>query len=345
MFKEKSRFGKLMVCVLGLVLLSGCAAGGRPDIVSEDKKEGEVYSNADVRRMTIEHPGTLSGDYFLKRSYPEKPAGDAKKKPGITWAYADSRSRQTSAEAASAKPVGTRQSVSTGIYKIGLMAAADAKDDFTPRRLHRAAAGLTLEQSRVIGPEQIADVASAANCANRDILSCVGRQAALYPGVHMLVVVDSLSLPEDFPGRAAMRLRVMDTGLDYVHAPLEMTRTLEARDQAETFVQQALQRAFDFAEQKADVMPAHCRVFSVKQERIYISAGAASRVEPGDEFSVVSSGQVVDTPAGLPVAWVPDAPKARIRVEKRVRDDVASCSLADGQTPQPGDYVLLSPAE
>ncbi|MCF8028998.1 MAG: hypothetical protein K9K81_11580 [Desulfobacteraceae bacterium] len=345
MFKEKSRFAKLMICLLGLVLLSGCAAGGGPDIMSEDKKEGEAYSNADVRRMTIEHPGTLSGDYFLKRSYPEKPAGDAKQKPGITWAHGNSQSRQASAQSAPAEPVGTRQSVSTGIYKIGLTAGPDAKDDFTPRRLHHAAAGLTLEQSRVIGPEQIADVASAANCATRDMLECVGQQAALYPGVQMLVAVDSLSLPEDFPGRAAMGLRVMDTGLGYVYPPMEMTRTLEARDQAEEFVQQALQRAFDFAEQKADVMPAHCRVFSVKQDRIYISGGAASRVQPGDEFSVVSSGQVVDTPAGLPVAWVPDAPKARLRVEKMVRDDVTSCSLADGQTPQPGDYVLMSPAE
>ena len=343
MREQKNRYAKLMVCVLSLVLLYGCAAGGRPDIVSEDKKEGEAYSNADVRRMTIEHPGTLSGDYFLKRAYPEKPAGDDR--PALTWARGDSQDRQQPAQAASAKPAGTRQSVSTGIYKIGLMAGADAKDDFTPRRLHHAAAGLTLEQSRVIGPEQIADVASSANCPNRDMLSCVGQQAALYPGVHMLVAVDSLSLPENFPGRAAMRVRVMDTGLDYVHAPLEMTRTLEARDQAEEFVQQALQRAFDFAEQKADVMPVHCRVFSVKQDRIYISAGAASRVKPGDEFSVVSSGQVVDTPAGLPVAWVPDAPKARLRVEKMVRDDVASCSLADGQTPQPGDYVLMSPVK
>ncbi|MBA2881051.1 hypothetical protein HNR65_001377 [Desulfosalsimonas propionicica] len=343
MFKEKSRFGKLMVCVLGLLLLSGCAGGGGPDIMSEDKKEGEAYSNADVRRMTIEHPGTLSGDYFLKRSYPEKSARDDK--PGITWAHADSRSRQTQAEAASAEPAPTRQSVSTGVYKIGLMAGPDAKDDFTPRQLHHAAAGLILEQSRVIGPEQIADVASAADCSNRDMLECVGQQAALYPGAHLLVAVDSLSLPEDFPGRAAMGLRVMDTGLGYVYPPMEMTQTLEVRDQAEEFVQQALQRAFDFAEQKADVMPVHSRVFSVKQNRIYISTGAASRVKPGDEFAVVSSGQVVDTPAGLPVAWVPDASKARIRVEKMVRDDVASCSLADGQAVQPGDYVLMSPAE
>jgi hypothetical protein len=344
MIKGKNRYAKLIVCVLGLLLLSGCAGGGGPDIMSEDKKEGEAYSNADVRRMTIEHPGTLSGDYFLKRSYPEKSA-DAKQKPGITWAHADSRSRQTQAEAASAEPAPARQSVATGVYKIGLMAGPDAKDDFTPRRLHHAAAGLTLEQSRVIGPEQIADVASAENCANRDMLECVGQQAALYPGAHMLVAVDSLSLPEDFPGQAAMGLRVMDTGLGYVYPPMEMTRTLEARDQAEEFVQQALQRAFDFAEQKADVMPVHSRVFSVKQNRIYISAGAASRVKPGDEFSVVSSGQVVDTPAGLPVAWVPDAPKARIRVEKQVRDDVAACSLIDGQAPQPGDYVLMAPAE
>lgn len=339
---EKNRYAKLMACVLGLVLLSGCAAGG-PDIMSEDKKEGEAYSNADVRRMTIEHPGTLSGDYFLKRAYPEKSARDDK--PGITWAHGDSQSRQASAQSAPAEPVGTRQSVTTGVYKIGLMAGADARNDFTPRRLHHAAAGLTLEQSRVIGPEQIADVVSAANCKNRDRLSCVGHQAALYPGAHMLVAVDSLSLPEDFPGRATMGLRVMDTGLGYVYPPMEMTRTLEARDQAEKFVQQALQRAFDFAEQKADVMPVHSRVFSVKQNRIYISAGAASRVKPGDEFAVVSSGQVVDTPAGLPVAWVPDASKARIRVEKMVRDDVAACSLTDGQAVQPGDYVLMSPAE
>ncbi|MFW6284053.1 MAG: hypothetical protein ACOC1H_01535 [Desulfosalsimonas sp.] len=330
-----------MVCALCLALLSGCAAVGGPDIMSEDKKEGEVYSNADVRRMTIEHPGTLSGDYFLKRSYPEKSA-DAKQKPGITWAHGGSRARETSEKPASADPAATRQSVSAGVYKIGLTAAPDAGDEFTPRRLHHAAAGLTLDQGRVIGPEQLADVIAAADCQNRDALSCMGEQAALYPGLHMLVVVDSLSFPKDFPGQAALGCRVMDTGLGHVYAPLEMTQTIESREEAEGFVQQALQRAFDFAEQKADIMPVHARVFSVKKDRIYISAGAASRVEPGDEFAVAASGEVIDTPSGMPVAWEPDASKSRIRVEALVRDDVAACSLAGGQTPEPGDYVLLS---
>ncbi len=343
--KSKKTYWKWIAYVLAPFVLSGCLGGSRPDIVSEDKSEKQAYSSDEVRTMAVDRPFMLSGDYFLKRDYPGRPGKD-KQDPAAAAQTASGMEAGISQETLPPRDVSQAvKDASARIYKIGVLQGPEMRSDFSARRLSRAAAGVTLVQSRLLGPEQLADVLSAADCGQKDFLACMGEQAALYPGVHMLVAAGPLELPESFPGKAGLKCRVLDAGLGYAYPPLKLTQTIESAGDVDGFVQQALQGALDFAERKADIMPAHCRVFSVKQDRIYISAGTASNVSTGDVFDVVAAGQVADTPAGLPVAWVPNAAKARIRVEMQVRRDISVCSLVEGKVPEIGDYVLLTPLQ
>lgn len=334
---------KYWVCICSAFLvfgLTGCLGGSKPDIVSEDKKDGQAYSSDEVRTMVVDRPFMLSGSYFLKRDYPQQQA-EAEKSPDPAsqgLSSAENLSSEKDLSGTGAK----KDSRLSGNRKIGLLINAENEDSLSARRLAQAAEGVVVPEGSLIGPQQLAEAVSPADCRrSKDFLSCMGQQAALYPGVHMIVEAGPLNLPESFPGRAVLQFRVMDTGLGHVYSPLEIVRTIQSPDEARPFVRQATEGALDFAVHKADVMPAYCRVFSAKNNRIYINAGTSGDIAVGDEFDVTASGHVVDTPAGMPVAWVPDAPRARIRVEEIVRDNVSSCSLVKGSDPRPGDYVLI----
>jgi hypothetical protein len=331
-----------VLCVTGILMLSGCAGGVFPDIVSEEKKEGEAYSPADVRRMTIDHPSTLSGDYFRNRNYPREqaPAAEQKSKTyaGKTLHSPEDKNAGKTKTEAELFPGG---GVSV-VYKIGLTAGPGVEQDLIGRHLSGAASGLSSENSLIIGPDDLARAVSMKDCRSEDVIECISRQAALYPGVHMLVQASSLTLPEAFPGTGSIDFLVMDTGISYVYQPIKISGSVQRLDDAGIFVRKAVKRALDFAMDKAGIMPAHCRIFSVKENRIYINAGKSGSISVGDQLEVVSSGHLVDTPTGVPVAWEPDAAKATLVVEKILRAHVSACSLLRGQAPEPGDIVLIS---
>ncbi|MFO7884642.1 MAG: hypothetical protein R6U68_07465, partial [Desulfobacteraceae bacterium] len=48
-----------------ITCLLGCAG---PDIVSSEKENNAVYSNAETREIFIDNPAMISGDYFRKRT-------------------------------------------------------------------------------------------------------------------------------------------------------------------------------------------------------------------------------------------------------------------------------------
>jgi hypothetical protein len=91
-------------------------------------------------------------------------------------------------------------------------------------------------------------------------------------------------------------------------------------------------------------MPSHARVFSVKNERIFISAGQETGLEVGQQLSLVPGGERVDSPTGTPIDWLPNEPKAVLKLERFVAQDAAACSLVEGARPKQGDYVLLEKA-
>lgn len=327
--------------LLLLLIVTGCAGGTRPDIVSSEKKDGQVYSSDEVRTIAVDRPSTLSGDYFLKRDYAKK--ADDKPKPSFR---AENIEISADAQHPAKKDfvyTGQKNSQVPINHKVGLI--VDPEDAYEPwvQSLEKAVQKFSDTEDRLIGPRSMANMLSVKDCRQKDYLLCMGNQAALYPGVHMLIVAQQFDLPESYPGKASIRFRLLDTGLEHIYPLPEIARVIEDdAEEIDLFLEHALQRVFEFASQKAGIMPAHCRVFSVKENRIYINAGKSGSISVGDQLEVVSTGHLVDTPTGVPVAWEPDPPKAIIVVEKLLREHVSACSLVRGQVPELGDIVLIS---
>jgi hypothetical protein len=338
---RKTSSGWIGVVVL-LLLVSGCAGGAGPDIVSSEKKDGQVYSSEEVRTMAVDHPAMLSGDYFLKRDYAKK--ADDKPRPSFLAQHAEDSSDTQAPEKKDYVHTGQKNPQVPINHKIGLI--VDPKDAYEPwaGSLQKAVDKFSGIKDRIIGPQNMANMVSVRDCRQKDYLLCMGKQAALYPGVHMIVGAQKFDLPESYPGKVSIRFRLLDTGLEHVYPLIEIVQVIDDAEEIDLFLENALGRVFAFASQKAGIMPAHCRVFSVKENRIYINAGKSGSISVGDQLEVVSSGRLVDTPSGVPVAWEPEAPKATLVVEKILREHVSACSLVKGTIPETGDIVLIPAA-
>ena len=335
-----------------LIMVAGCSLGGpRPDIVSEEKKEGQAYSAAEVRRMNIDHPWLLSGDYFLNREYPAEKASDEEP---ADREQLEARVQQLEKQVGEEKPspsdsespAGTVASakdktppVKIGFY-LDVPESAGKRGASLVKAAGEAAAGA--ETLRLVNHYSIRDILASADCRAADDYDCMARNLALYPGVRMLVVAEQMQIPDQLPGEAALRLKVLDADLVSGYPKMEMTRRLEDRAAVPAFLQEAVRRAFAYAKNKAEIMPPHCRVFSVKNQRAYISAGKRSGLAPGDVLRVVSGGETVKSPTGLLVGWLPGEETGTLKVQALVGKDVAACAPVSGEMPEKGSYVLFS---
>ncbi|MFO7838819.1 MAG: hypothetical protein R6X08_04910 [Desulfosalsimonadaceae bacterium] len=331
---------------IGVLLLfcSGCAfIEPGPDIGSTGKKEGDAYSAEEKRRILLDHPGLLSGDYFLKRKMPEaeekaapEQSADQGRKSGRAEQASGNQGVYFAGKGDPAAGIDGRQ-IKAGLFFDTQKGSAAAKE-----RLMQAAWQAAPENFLLINDAAIRELLVRTECMGKKDLSCMAENLALYPGVRMLIVAEEITLPESLPGRAAFSFSVMDAGLLYRYPAIQMQEQVEKAEAVDSFLRDAMEEAFAYASRKAELMPRHCRVFSVKNQRAYISMGRASGIKAGDVLQLVSGGEVVTSPGGLPVAWVPATEKSRIRVESLVGDRIAACSPEDGQMPEMGDYVLLS---
>ena len=350
MYRHQRLWRWLGLSVL-LIVVAGCSLGGpKPDIVSEEKKEGQAYSAAEVRRMNIDHPWLLSADYFLNREYPEEKASDQeqaareklearvqqleKKMEGEQPSAAESESPAGSITT----PRGKAQPVKIGFYLDAAKSGGESAASLI--RAADEAAGKA-EALHLVNHYTLRDVLASTDCMAAGDYDCMARNLALYPGVRMLVVAENLEIPENMPGEASLRLKVLDAGLASAYPPMEMTRRLEDRARVPGFLADAVDRALAYAKNKAEIMPPHCRVFSVKNQRTYISAGRRSGLAPGDTLRVVSGGEAVKSPTGLLVGWLPGDETGTLTVEALVGKDVAACRLKSGEMPVKGSYVLF----
>jgi len=320
-----------------LIFIAGCSfIGSKPDIVSDEKSSDGAYSNSEVRRITVDQPHLMSGDYFRTRGIEDSQSaatddvlleGEEEKSdqpPKIAAAPADSPNLR-------AYPL-----------KIGVLLKKDGFSATAAGRLMQAANQAADENMLLVNDTGMREAVASTDCEAASDIACIAENAALYPGVRMLLTVNQARLPETFPGQAALRLTLWDAALMYQYPEIEITDRIEGREQAEAFFQHAMAEVFDYARRKAGVMPPHCRVFSVKENRIYINAGKVTGVPVGSEYTVVSGGDTVNSPNGVPVAWVPESEEARIRVERLVGSDAAQCTVVNGELTRLGGYVLLN---
>jgi len=337
-----------------LIMLAGCSLGGpKPDIVSEEKKEGQAYSAAEVRRMNIDHPWLLSGDYFLNREYPsEQASGEEEAQQEKLEARVQQLEKKL--EGGQPSPAGPESpadtvapaSDKTPPVKIGFYLDVPASGGKRAASLVRAAgeAAAGAEALRLVNHYSIRDILASTDCRAAGDYACMARNLALYPGVRMLVVAEQLQIPDKLPGEAALHLKVLDADLVSGYPDMEMTRRLKDRAAVPAFLQEAVHRAFAYAKNKAEIMPPHCRVFSVKNQRVFISAGKRSGLAPGDVLRVVSGGETVKSPTGLLVGWLPGEETGTLKVQALVGKDVAACAPLSGEMPEKGSYVLFSAA-
>ncbi len=326
----KKALSQVAICCVLAVFLQGCSPlwGPRPDIVSEEKTKGRTYSNAETRKILIDQPSTLSGDYFRQRSRDESPETTIGFDGIVQNAPDDTRAEASQAE---------------WPRKIGLLF-----DDTTitgPRAeaLVREAARALPPEILLVGPDRLRDLFASEECG--DDVDCISGKVSPYPGVRILVSAEELLLPKDFPGKGEIEFQVIDADIMYAYPSVALTATLGKQSDVDAFLYQACRRVLADARRYAEIMPPHARVFSVQGARMYISAGRLSGIAPGAVFQVVSGGETVYAPSGVPVGWVPADSKATVRVDMLVGEDAAGCSLVEGDEPATGDYVLQHPGK
>ena len=350
---QKKRGWQWAVPAVFFVMIAGCILEGPgPDIVSTEKEEGRYYSADEVRRITLDHPWLLSSEYFLNRKYPGEEAAEEEEKAKTELEERVAKLEKSMTGEASARATSENQAARKAAalalpavpVKIGFYLDVPEHGGEEAASLVNAAdkAAAGAEALCVVNHYTVRDILASTDCRKTGDYECMARNLTLYPGVRMLVVAENLEIPENMPGEASLRLKVMDAALASAYPSMEMTRRLEDRAHVSTFFSDAVNRAFAYAKNKAEIMPPHCRVFSVKNQRAYISAGRSSGLTPGDTLRVVSGGEAVKSPTGLLVGWLPGEETGALKVQALVGKDVAACAPVSGEMPEKGSYVLFS---
>ena len=352
-FMEVSRQGGWIYLLAAMTMIVGCA--GAPDITSTEKSADNPYSNDQVRQMTVDQPFLISGDYFRERKQePSINIGDiSARSEKVEKEQADLGSRVTKLEqeaaggqvAAAPAVITAAPAVAAAVQqmkvKVGLLIDQRQVQDDGARLLTTAAYTTSARFPIVpVSPGEIGDSLSQQKELNPNDLAHVSRVLAVYPGVRMLVLIETFQLPETFPGPAMAIVNLVDAGILHRYPPLEVTMQLTNEDDRARFADSVVRNAFDQAVTRSGIMPWFCRAFSREEQVWYINAGKDSGLKTGDRLKVVAGGKLVTAPSGIPAGWIPGAPKGTLRVDQHFGQDLAACSLVDGSGPEGGDLLM-----
>jgi hypothetical protein len=349
-----------------VLLLSGCASA--PDIISTEKAPDQKYSDADVRYMTVDQPYMVSGEYFRER----------KQEPGLDLGKIFAKSEKVEKEQVDLESRVAQLEQQTAAGRVAAAPAVQpAPGASTPAPAVMAAApaaalageqmkikvGLLIDQRQVQGdgarlltnaaylnsarfpivpvsPGEIGESLSQQKELNPNDLAQVSRVLAVYPGVRMLVLIEKFQLPETYPGQALAVVNLVDSGILHRYPPMEVAMPLSVEADAARFADSVVSTAFDQAISRSGLMPWFCRAFSHEEQVWYINAGKDSGLKTGDRLKVVSGGKLVKAPSGIPAGWIPGTPKGTLKVDLYFGQDLAACSLVDGNGPEGGDLLM-----
>ena len=318
---------KLGIGFLLAALAMGCA--GAPDIVSREPEAGERYSAEEVRRMSVDQPFLMSGDFFRERNRDR----DEMIRPGE---LIDSVRSPASAPAdKGAEPLPSTASA----IKMALV--------FDPSSIGETVIGAAVSAVPVIerdlpvivaDPGRVRDMLASAGCLERRDLGCVSSSLGRYPGARMVILVEGFETTDT--GSARLTVSVVDTGLGHRYPPMAIEAPAPSADDRNALVRGGLIRAVAFAVERSTGMPWYCRAFGQEGEQWYVTAGERSGLTPGDRLVVVSPGRVVKSPAGAPAGWIPGEPKGTLQVDALFGDDFSACTLTDGSAPAAEDLLM-----
>ena len=188
--------------------------------------------------------------------------------------------------------------------------------------------------------DKIADQLAASHCDLAHPSACADK-LAIYPGVRVIAVVDSLEVTAD-GSQLQARIHLLDTLTHSTTVSREIRLPAldgKVTDRAwESLADNTLMSALS----EARSAPWVAHAFSQDNGRWYLNAGAAQGIQAGDKLVVHAPGKIVRTPSGLAAGWVPGQSKGTLNVESVVSDTLSVATLVDGAPPAPEDPLLLA---
>lgn len=301
-------------------LYIGCASA--PDMVSEKKSQGEKYSADEVRRMTVDQPFLISGDYFRERE----------ERPAIVIGKSDAEAPKTVQPAQLPETAPESQKIAPAILpiKIGFLLSQNVAAASVAAIYSAIPDSAKNFPVLIMEQEEIAETLQHSDCLRRGDTICASQNLGVYPGLRMLIMIEQFDIPEKFPGNAAVRLSITDTGINFRYPLIESGKTLQKKDDTTDFIQKIFHDAVAYAVRKSEIMPAFCKAFSAENGKVFITAGKMSGLKPGDQLNVFTPGNLVKSPAGAPAGWIPGKQKGVVKVETLFGKDFAACSSEGG---------------
>jgi len=250
--------------------------------------------------------------------------------------------RQSSAKA----PPASRATASPAVsyehrIKVGVVFNRLDVPDRTASDLSRAARNYAKVAPVVfISPTEISDALSRTPCAEKRDISRCARELATYPGLRMLVLVESIRLPKVFPGEARATLHMFDPFFQSADNIAKVEANIKSPSDVAPFLRRVMETALDRAVEKSGLTPWFCRVFSGRQGEWYVNAGKLSGLKAGDRLKIVAQGTRVKAPSGQPAGWIPGPSKGVLEVQTLFGKDLAACRLVSGKEPTLEDVLL-----
>lgn len=332
----------LWICVGLAVVLASC---GGADIVTGKPEPGERLSAAEKRRIMVDHPFMMSGEYFLQRERPEPDyvVGDDTWVESRRIAMTEKRLRDVEKSGSVKTPCPAREDgmrvkagalVGPGVEGGHARAVVEA---LAKQAAHRGVAWVP------VGELELALGESAASAMEHP--EEAARRLGSFPGLWALVEVIRVVVPEGGPGTASASYVVRQCYMGGTVARARVEREVDAADAADAAdaIASALADAAvcDVAYQTSD-LPWYCHAFSTGREKNSwnLTAGAASGLAEGDELRVMSAAEPVSTPGMGPMRWLPGKETGRVRITALFDDDLSRCELVSGKGPTAGDLLV-----
>jgi hypothetical protein len=337
------------------LLIWGC--GATPDIISDKPAEGEKYSSAQVREMTVDQPFMLSGDYFREKR---------QKKPlDLNKAFTSEKELKQGQEDLESRVAKLEKGASEAQLQLAPVASVTAGPEVPPgvENTLKIKVGLLIDRKKVttadanrldaaafhqtenlpvilVSPDDISETLAQSGALEKRDLASIAGVVGLYPGVRMLTLVEAYRLPEKLPGVASATVNIVDTGLPFRYRPMEIQMPVNSEADVNSFTATVLLTTFEKSVDKSRIMPWFCRSFSRENNIWYINAGKHSGLKLGDELMVLSGGKLVKSPAGFPAGWILGTQKGLLKVDLFFGKDLAACSLMEGKGPEPEDILV-----
>lgn len=334
---------------LAIVFFAGCGPmdiinAEKPDITSTEKKDGEKYSADEIRRITVDQPFLLSGDYFRERE-PDTQVnidftGGEAKKPAATNKAEDRTIAKAPSAVSEAGPV-LKSPKDAPPLKVGFIFGKKTDAD-TARLLENALQKAGGKYPALLtGPAALLKALDGDTCPKSDNIACVVKSLGVYPGIRMLVVVDTLSLPKK-AGGASFQAVAVDTGTGFQYPPFVASGEIATPPEIATFLGAVLENIVGSCLKRSEIIPWYCRAFSKEGNQIYVSAGGESKLKPGDRLKTLGPGKLVKSPGGMPAGWIPGSYKGLLKVDLLFGRDFAACSLVGGKPPGKEDMLVIT---